>query len=634
MTFPCLRTALLALVLLPSASASAQLPLTQIDASTFDIDGTLREWGPVTMSTLGSGADASLRYAVAYDANGLYVGAEVHDDRMVRTAHPGDLEDAIVLTLAMPGRGAALTATEIWLYAGQAGQSAAMVTAGPLGARRRSAVSGARIVEAPLSSGAGYTLEAFIPWGAVTGHDRWEEGRGSIRLRDVDQSAHPTVEAEPALAVVERAHLDRLPSLLPSGGEAARLEEFLRPRDLSAARPHHEFRIDVAGDARPEHVMLIDRFVVVMGPGYQDGRGYAFAELGITSIPDLISAEAQDVTGDGKAELLVVLRQRSGAGSRDLFQVLSVTADTIVPIFGIEQRKETPAGSVDATVRVERGRRGQAATIITASGAAHGLDGTTLRESPPADVEGILLPWGPVAERRYRWDGHRFAQISERASPHYEDASAARPSTTTTTTTTTTTAPSAPSLEQLLAAFRREAHIADRTRPSFDLTGNVVGSSAPERVVVYGRELVVVGPEFRDGTGWFRFQIPCEAADLIDVSLADLTGEGRAEVLFRIRQALGDVRREVLLVHMFTPTEFPTILTREIARELGTNRIENQVVTIGGHLEIRPGTARGWSASSWPYSDAPSTDGVDLPLIPWRDSAVRFRVRSGHLVPE
>lgn len=627
------RAALFALLLLSPAVARAQLPLTQIDASTFNIDGTLREWGPVTMSTLGDGTDAALRYAVAYDANGLYVGAEVHDDRMVRTAHPGDMEDAIVLTLATPGRGSALTATEIWLYAGQAGQSAASVTAGALGARRRSAVSGARIVEAPLARGTGYTLEAFIPWAAVAGRERWEEGRGSIRLRDVDQAAHPTVEAEPALAIVERAHLDRLPSLLPSGGEAARLEEFLRPRDLSAARPHHEFRVDVAEDARPEHVMLIDRLVVVMGPGFQDGRGYAFAELGIASVGDLLSAEAVDVTGDGKAELIVVLRQRSTAGSRDLFQVLSVTGDAIVPVFGIEQRKETPQGSVDATVRVERGRRGQAATIITATGAAHGLDATTLRESPPTDVEGILLPWGPVAERRFRWDGHAFARLSERPSPHYVDPSAASASTTT-TTTPTTAAPTAPTLDQLLVAFRREAGIADRTRPTFDRTGNVVGTAAAERVVVYGRELVVIGPEFRDGTGWFRFQVPCEAADLVDVTLADLTGEGRAELIFRIRQTLGDVHREVLLVHMFTPTAFPAILTREVAREQGGNRIENQVVTTGGRLEIRPGTARGWSASTWPYSDAPSTDGVDLPLLPWRDSAVRLRFSAGRLVPE
>jgi hypothetical protein len=630
MTPSWLRPALLAALLVLPASAHAQLPLTQIDASTFHVDGTLREWGPVTMSTLGEGADASMRYAVAYDANGLYVGAEVHDDRMVRTAHPGDTEDAIVLTLATPGRGSALTATEIWLYAGQAGQSAAVVSAGALGARRRSPVPGATIVEAPITGG--YTLEAFVPWAAVAGRDRWEEGRGSIRLRDVDQAAHPTVEAEPALAIVERAHLDRLPSLLPSGGEAARLEEFLRPRALSAARPHHEFRIDVAGDERPEHVMLIDRFVVVMGPGYQDGRGYAFAELGIAAVPDLISASAEDVTGDGKAEVLVVLRQRSAAGSRDLFQVLSISADAIAPVFGIEQRKETTQGSVDATVRVERGRRGQAATIISAIGAAHGLDATTLRESPPSDVEGILLPWGPVAERRWRWDGHSFAQISERASPHYVDPSTAAAHTT--TTTSATPAPSAPTIDQLLAAFRHEAGITDRTRPTFDRTGNVVGTPAAERVVVYGRELVVVGPEFRDGTGWFRFQIPCEAADLVDVSLADLTGEGRAELLFRIRQTLGDVRREVLLVHMFTPTAFPAILTREIAREQGTSRIENQLVTTGGRLEIRPGTARGWSASTWPFSDAPSTDGVDLPLIPWRDAAVRFRFAGGHLTPE
>jgi hypothetical protein len=207
------------------------------------------------------------------------------------------------------------------------------------------------------------------------------------------------------------------------------------------------------------------------------------------------------------------------------------------------------------------------------------------------------------------------------------------------------------------------AGIGARVRPSFDRTGNVAGSPAAERALVFGDQLVVVGPEFRDGTGWFRYQLPCDASDVLDFSLADVTGEGRAELLFRVRQNIGDVQREVLLVHMFTPptrvlgpetpdgsarrartrgggaaepmtgpTELPAMLTREVARQREGNRIENQIVTTGGHLEIRPGTATGWSASSWPFGDAPPTDGVEPPLLPWRDHAQTFRFDHGRLV--
>ncbi len=632
-----MRRGLLALAVLsafcpPSrASAQATLPIAEVAGGAITVDGLLREW-TTTMTSVGSGDDASMRFALAYDGEGLFVAAEVHDDRMVRTAHPADAEDAVVVTLALP-HGRALTATEVWLYAGVAGTSAAAVQTGAIGARRRTTPRGAQVVEAPLARGTGYTIEAFVPWSAIPGHDELERGRGSVRLRDVDQAAHPTLEAEPALCPVDRAHLDLLVPLAPSNGETERLRAFLEPRGLSAARPTHEWHVDVAEDATPEHVMIIDRFVIVMGPAYEGGTGYGFAELGIPAASDLVRVEAPiDLTGDGKAELCVVLRQHDTVGSRDLFEVLSLSTTSIASIFDVEIRKQTPQGSVEGTARIERGRRGALASIVTGAGTAHGLDASTLRESPPTDVQPMILPWGPIAERTFRWDGHAFAQISERPNPHYVDPATVASTSATGAGDGDEPAPPPPSMDDVLAAFRREAGIGARVRPTFDRTGNLAGSPAAERALVFGRELVVVGPEFRDGTGWFRYQLPCEAADLLDFSIADLTGEGRSELLFRIRQTIGEVRREVLLIHMFTPTDFPAVLQREVAREREGNRIENQVVTTGGHLEIRPGTARGWAAPSWPFGDAAPTDGVDPPLLPWRDHALTFRFDHGRLV--
>lgn len=625
---------LIALVLSSSSLASAQatLPLTEVPGGQITVDGLLREWTS-TMTAVGTGDDASMRFALAYDGDGVFVAAEVHDDRMVRTAHPGDDEDAVVLTLALP-RGRSLSGTDVWIYAGVAGTSAAVVSTGTVGASRRSSPRGAQVVEAPLARGSGYTIEAFVPWSAIPGaHTELDDARGSIRLHDVDQAAHPTVEAEPSLCPVDRAHLDQLLPLAPTNGEMERLRGFLDPRGLSAARPTHEWHVDVAEDATPEHVMIIDRFVVVIGPAYEGGTGYGFAELGIPAAADLVRVEApQDLTGDGKAELCVVLRQHSAEGSRDLFEVLSLSTASIASIFDVEIRKQTSVGSVDGTARIERGRgRGALPSIVTGAGTAHGLDASTLHESPPTDVHPMIYPWGPVLERTFRWDGHQFAQISERPNPHYVD-----PATLASSSSSTTPAPEpepvGPSMDDVLAAYRREAGIGARVRPSFDRTGNLAGSPAAERALVFGRELVVIGPEFRDGTGWFRYQLPCEAADLLDFQVADLTGEGRSELLFRIRQTIGDVRREVLLIHMFTPTDFPAVLQREVAREREGNRIENQIVTTGGHLEIRPGTARGWTQESWPFSDAAPTDGVEPPLLPWRDHALTFHFDHGHMV--
>ncbi|WP_053233860.1 hypothetical protein [Sandaracinus amylolyticus] len=618
------------LSLAPRADAQVALPITEVgEGASLRVDGSLREWRDVRFLDVGEGSDASMRVALAYDGGGLYVGAEVRDERLIRTASPGTDEDAVVVTLAMP-RGRGFDGVEIWLWAGETGRSAARVGVGGLG--RPGNARGAQIVEGP--SRGGYVVEAFIPWNAIPGSARWQEGRGSVRLRDVDSAARPEVESEPTFAAVDRAHLELLPTLAPSGGQTAAFESFLASRQLEGARPAHDLRGDVGGDAQPERVSIVDRFLVVTGPGWQEGRGFSFVQLPIAAAADVREPRLVDLTGDGKSELVVTLRQSDDRGSRDLWQVFSFATAQIVPAFAIETRKATGAGSVESAVQVRAGRRGQPATIEARSGRAQGLDASTLQEAPAADAEPILVPWGPVLSREYRWDGSRFARVSERPNPRYVDpATTARASTTATTTTSAAPAtPPPPGVEDLLAAFRRERGLRD-ARPTFRVRANVAADAQEEEVVVYGRDLVVVGPGFRSGSGWFHFQIPAQAAgDVLDVRTAEITGDPRHEILMRVRQNIGDVRREVLLVFQFTPVGFPAILQREVAREQSGRRVENEVRAGNGTLEIRPGTARGWDASSWPWGDTPSTDGIAPPLLPWRDRAVTYGYSGGRLV--
>ncbi|MDQ3035257.1 MAG: hypothetical protein M3Y87_22815, partial [Myxococcota bacterium] len=349
-------------VLLSPAAVSAQvaLPISELgEGSAIRVDGALREWRGVRFIDVGEGADASMRIAFAYDGAGIYVGAEVRDDRLIRSASPGTSEDAIVLTLALPAR-RGLSATEIWLWAGQTGRSAASVGIGPLG-RRPSAARDAQIVEAEARGG--YTLEAFVPWRAIPGSARWQEGRATVRLRDVDSAAHPDVESEPTFAVLDAAHLERLPTLAPSGGASAAFDSFLASRSLEGARPAHDLRGDVGADPRPERVSIVDRFLVVTGPGWQEGRGFSFLQLPVAASTDIREPRLVDLTGDGKSELTITLRQTDARGSRDVWQVFSFAGEQPQAIFAIETRKATSAGSVEATVRVGRARRGQPPTI-------------------------------------------------------------------------------------------------------------------------------------------------------------------------------------------------------------------------------------------------------------------------------
>ena len=619
-------------VVLAPATALAQLalPMTPVPARSVRVDGQLRDWPSARMISVGAGADASMRFVLGYDATGLWIAAAVQDDRLVRRAGVEPEQDAIIVTLALPAArgGAELRVSEVWVLAGVSGRSPSRVALASDGARPRE-LSGARVVEATRAGG--YDVEAFVPWSAIAGGATWRDGRGAVRLRDVDQEARFAVESEPATAVVGRAGPSSLPPLAPATGERATLAAFLATQELENTRPRFDLRGDVAGDARPERVFVVDRFVVVTGEGYRNGEAYSFHGLPADGAGDVREARLADLTGDRTQEIVLRLRQRNTLGARDLWEVLSVDAEGIRPAFAIELRKETSAGFVEATLAIGRARTG-APPITVSVGRAQGLDAQTLREAAPTDVEPMVLPWGPVLERTYRWDGTRFARASERANPAFV-APGQRPAAAAAAPDAGPPAPPPlPGTDALVDAFRRERGIAPGTRPRFDRTGNVAEDRRPERVLVFGSSLVIVGAGFRGGRGYFYFGLPVPAPDdLLDASLADVTGDGVAEVLLRVRQTVGDVRREILLVQRFQGEAFGRAASVEVAREQGSSRIDNEIRTTGGALEVRGGRARGWTAQSYPFADQPGSS-TDAILLPWRNEIARYRLTGGRLV--
>lgn len=614
-----------------SSGVRAQLRVHELADRSVRVDGMLRDWRGLRRIQVGRGRDASMAFVLGYDEQGLYVAASVKDERLVRTPNFGPNEDAVVLTLAMPGR-RGYRATELWLYAGVEGRSAGAVRLGPLGGRARP-VPDARIVEARTDEG--YDLEAFIPWSRIPGGARYDRGaRIAVRLRDVDSEARPRVESEPSTAEVDRRHLERLPELSPTGGQYAVLQRFLQSRDLSAARPRYDLSGQVCGDSRPERVVQVGRDVVVLGPGYRDGRGFDYVELPVQSPSDVLAARLRDFTGDGRAELFLRLRQRDERGARDLWQLFAFDCESIEPLWAVEVRKETAAGHVEARVHVRGGGRGRPPTIEVTAGRAEGLGPDSYAESPATDAEPILLPWGPVLARSYRWDGRRFAVVSERANPSPHRPEPARDAGRPTRGEGSRAAPEPVGVRELLAAVRRERGIGRRVRARFARDVNVAEDDRSEHLEVLGKALIVVGPGFRGGDGYFYYEVQVEAPeDIVRVETADLTGDGRAEILLHVRQTLGEVRRTLLMVHRFTRDgSFPRILTAEIARSMGSDEIVNEVRVRRGQLEIRPGRARGFGPEHWPWADAGGGAGIEPLLLPWRDRPVRYRWRGGRLV--
>lgn len=618
-------TLALGLLLMP-AIAGAQAGIRVYEVTRIRIDGSLDDWRAATFSDVGRGRDASFSFALGADDRGLYVAARVRDDRLVRTSARGTREDALILTLALPQRRGGRRIAEIYLFAGVPGRSAGSAgIANRIGGRPRP-IRGARVVEGPLRRGSGYVLEAFIPFDRIPGSARWDQALATIRLRDVDSEAHPVVESEPAFVDPEA-----LVPLLPTGGAGGALEQFLAQRDMGATRPAHDLRGNVSGDRRPERVFVVGRYVLVTGPGYRNGQGYAYHELPVASARDIRSAELRDLTGDGRAELVIVLRQRNQQGERDLWQVISFSGDSPTPVFGIEIRKVIGGGSVEARVTIHASRGRGPPEIEVRAYRARGLDAESYHETPAADVEPILLPWGPIASRRYRFRGGGFTRVGDRPNPDYRPPEPHRSSGREATPVEPPPPPRGPSGEELIAAFRRQRHIRRGIRPSHRFRSNFAGGREPETAHVYGRHLVMVGPGIQGGLSWLYYEIPAPTdADVIDVSAADVTGDRRAELIFRIRQTFGEVRREVLLIHQLRDDGFPRILEVEVARAQGTASIRNDVRTTGGRLEIRPGAAREWNEQTYRFTRDPD-DSAEPLLLPWIDRPVRYRLRRGRL---
>jgi hypothetical protein len=185
-----------------------------------------------------------------------------------------------------------------------------------------------------------------------------------------------------------------------------------------SGKPSFDFVTDVAGDRGPERVLIHGKDMVVFGKGFRQGLSYAFIAVGVADPKDILDATARDLTGDGKAEIIVraVLHAKASKAlggdtvDRHALMIYSVQGDSLVRIFGAETGRSLGKDQIIGAV-----------SFIPA---AHGFDlelrparavGWTEQSYPfPVDtttaggLEPLLLPWNGGA-RKYHYDGKAFA---------------------------------------------------------------------------------------------------------------------------------------------------------------------------------------------------------------------------------
>ena len=159
--------------------------------------------------------------------------------------------------------------------------------------------------------------------------------------------------------------------------------------------------------------------------------------------------------------------------------------------------------------------------------------------------------------------------------------------------------------------------------PSFALTANVVGDAMRERVLVFDRFLVVLGPTYRSGKEYYfaDMGVPGHSLSIQKVETRDLDGDGRDEIVFtkRFTKTGGKTTREVMHISSYGAADTPAIVFQhEIGIQNAKGSITNDVSfgTDAGKvtLTVRPGSAKGLEEKTY---DEPTESSFDAVLLPW-----------------
>ena len=248
--------------------------------------------------------------------------------------------------------------------------------------------------------GKGFVEAGTTPFAPVAGTGRPANARSST-------PAASGPEAPPApRAPTSDELLDRVYAL------------YRKERAVGGGKPRFDFVSDVAGDRGPERVLLHGKDLVVFGKGFRQGLSYAFITLGVADPKDVIDVTARDVTGDGKAEIIVraVLHAKASKAlggdvvERRALMIYGIKDDALARIFAAETSRAVGDKEIIGAVAFEPGKRGLEIELRPVRAL-----GWTEKSYPfPPDtttaggLEPLLLPWGGAGVRRYHWDGKAF----------------------------------------------------------------------------------------------------------------------------------------------------------------------------------------------------------------------------------
>ncbi len=373
-----------------------------------------------------------------------------------------------------------------------------------------------------------------------------------------------------------------------------------------------------------ERVVVYGKYLVVCGSSYLGGTKYYYKDLG----GELTDLQLRDVTGRGKADIVLRRRFPYESTTREWLEILSAFGSDTEPVvtFAHEIAVTSGAKKIADSVRVGGGH------VDVKADAATGWDSSSYTETVPTDVEPVLLPWGAVTAQSFKFDGQKFLKGKEVTQTPQGTAAAAAP----TAAAIRPVEPPTPTVrsggdmsKSLFDLYKKDRGVSGDTKPKADLSVNVGGDGRPERVVLIGKDIVVFGPGYKDGQSYSYITIS-DAFEVREMVARDVTGDGNADLDVRVvvrRSASGSrdpVDLDVLLVYQVQGDAIARIFAIETGRTQGKNRVQGLVQFIPSSngkafdIDTQPGRVTGWTEKSYPWSqDQPGSGPLEPVLLPW-----------------
>lgn len=255
---------------------------------------------------------------------------------------------------------------------------------------------------------------ALLPWDSIKSRTfSWDGKSFTSPASEVPEPRKPK-----PVAVAAPVETVALPPPPPPPSPEELLDRvyalYRQDRKTGSQKPRFDFVADVAGDKTKERVLVHGKDIVVFGKRFKEGTSYAYTTIGVESPSDVTDATARDLTGDGRAEILVrgVLHAKAskqlggGVVDRHALFVYEVSENGVKRIFGAETGRSVEDSSIVVNLKfVPKG-------IELSRGKAKGWTEQTypfpVDRTPYGGLEPLLVPWGDVAVKRYRYDGSAF----------------------------------------------------------------------------------------------------------------------------------------------------------------------------------------------------------------------------------